>query len=199
MSSGTLTLRPGCVGIDEAGRGPLAGPVVAAAVMLPEGFDLSGLDDSKKLTAARRETLAERIRAEASWAIEIVPPAEIDARNILWATMAGMARAATALRGWELALVDGSTVPRELVGRAECIVKGDATIAEIAAASILAKTARDAIMVELDAVYPGYGFAGHFGYPTPAHKEALTRLGPCAEHRRSFAPVREASISHGRT
>lgn len=188
---------PGCVGIDEAGRGPLAGPVVVAAVMLPPGFDLAGIDDSKKLTARRRAELALRIREETSWAVEVVPAGEIDRRNILRATLDGMARAAFALSDWEQALVDGSILPPELAGRGECVVKGDSKIAEIAAASILAKTFRDGLMVELDTTHPGYGFATHFGYPTAAHREALMRLGPCPEHRRSFAPVREAVFLHG--
>lgn len=192
-----MIARPGCVGIDEAGRGPLAGPVVVAAVMLPHGFDLTGINDSKKLTPAKRECLALRIREEASWAVEVVPSEEIDRRNILRATMDGMARAALALCGWELALVDGSTIPPELRGRCECVIRGDAKIAEIAVASILAKTTRDALMTQMDSVHPGYGFAAHFGYPTPAHREALMQLGPCPEHRRSFAPVREAAFLHG--
>lgn len=185
------------MGIDEAGRGPLAGPVVVAAVMLPEGFDRTGLNDSKKLKPAQREALALRIREGASWAVEVVPPGEIDRLNILGATLLGMTHAAFALRGWERALIDGSTIPPDLRGRAECVVKGDGKIAEIAAASILAKTTRDALMVAMEEVHPGYGFAAHFGYPTPSHLEALARLGPCPEHRRSFAPVREAALRHG--
>lgn len=192
-----ISTRPGCVGIDEAGRGPLAGPVVVAAVMLPQEFDLTGLDDSKKLTARKREVLAERIKSGADWWIEIVPASEIDRLNILRATLTGMAQSAFRVPGWEQALVDGSSLPPELAGRAEAVIGGDAKIAEIAAASILAKTTRDALMVKLDAVHPGYGFSAHFGYPTPAHREALMRLGPCPEHRRSFAPVREALFLHG--
>ena len=192
-----LEAAPGCVGIDEAGRGPLAGPVVVAAVMLPEGFDLTGLNDSKKLRPAQREAMAERIRASASWAVEIVPAAEIDRINILRATLYGMTQAALTLHGWERALVDGSTLPPDLKGRAECVVKGDGKIAEIAAASILAKTTRDALMVAIEELHPGYGFAAHFGYPTPVHLEALARLGPCPEHRRSYAPVRESAFLHG--
>ncbi len=180
------------MGIDEAGRGPLAGPVVVAAVRIPAGVEIAGLDDSKRLTARRREALAPLIRERALWAVEVVPPAEIDAANILRATLGGMARAAFAVEGWSLALVDGSIVPAELKGRGEAVVGGDGLVAEIAAASILAKTVRDAILVRLDAEHPGYGFATHFGYPTPAHLAALRELGPCPAHRRSFAPVREA-------
>lgn len=178
-------------GVDEAGRGPLAGPVFAAAVILPDGHSLV-VADSKRLSPRRREVLSPQIRACAvSWAIAGASAAEIDALGIHRASLLAMARALGALepapaRG----LIDGRFVPS---GRIPCtaIVGGDATVAAISAASILAKVARDAWMCELDRRYPGYGFARHKGYPTAGHRAALAALGPCTEHRRSFAPVRE--------
>lgn len=180
-------------GVDEAGRGPLAGPVVAAAVILPAEHGLDGLTDSKKLTAERRETLAVAIRARAeAWAVARVAPAEIDAVNILNATLRAMQRALAALApAAESALIDGNRCP-ELAVPARAVVGGDLSEPAISAASILAKVARDADMAALDACYPGYGFAGHKGYGTAAHLEALARLGACEIHRRSFAPVRAA-------
>lgn len=184
---------PGIAGVDEAGRGPLAGPVVAAAVILPDGFDLTGLNDSKKLSADQRDRLEERIRAEAVWCIAEASPEEIDRLNILKATLTAMRRA---LEGLSVepsaALIDGNQVP--LGARCPCsaVVKGDGTYAAIAAASILAKTHRDRLMVALGAEYPEYGFEQHFGYPTPAHLLLLRALGPSPIHRRSFAPVAEA-------
>jgi len=181
-------------GIDEAGRGPLAGPVVAAAVILPEGFSaLGALDDSKKLTAMRREALAAVIRAEAMVSIALAEPAEIDRLNILHATLAAMARAAAGLkRSPQLILIDGNQVPPGLPCPARALVGGDSSEPAIAAASIIAKTVRDALMAQADDRFPGYGFAGHKGYPSPVHRAALQALGPCPLHRLSYAPVRAA-------
>lgn len=176
-------------GVDEAGRGPLAGPVYAAAVILPEGFDTRGIDDSKKLSREQREELAERIKAECVWSIATADVEEIDRLNILWATMAAMSRAIRGLTPTpNRADIDGNRLPLGLPCKAVAIIDGDAQFAHIAAASILAKTARDAHMRELDLSYPGYGFASHFGYSTPEHKRALEELGPCEIHRKSFAP-----------
>jgi ribonuclease HII len=169
----------------------LAGPVVAAAVVLPEGFDIEGLDDSKKLDAATRERLADRIILGSSFAIEVCDHLEIDRLNILHASMEAMARAIARVSPQKV-YVDGNRLPKGLTCEAEAVVKGDGKFACIAAASILAKTTRDRLMVGMGARYPGYGFERHFGYPTPEHFEALKRLGPCPIHRRSFAPVREA-------
>lgn len=182
---------PNAAGADEAGRGPLAGPVVAAAVILPEGFDITGLNDSKKLDMATRDLLAERILAGAIYAIEAAEPEEIDRLNILHASEAAMARAILRITPFKV-YVDGHRIPPGLTCEAEAVVKGDGKIACIAAASILAKTTRDRLMVEYGATYPGYGFERHFGYPTPEHLASLRDLGPCAIHRRSFAPVRAA-------
>jgi ribonuclease HII len=184
-----LLATPGVAGADEAGRGPLAGPVVAAAVLLPKGFDLSGIDDSKKLTPAQRAGAAERIRQEAVWAVEVISAAEIDRINILHASLRGMADALRSIRAAS-AVVDGSHIPPGLAIPVEAAAKGDGRYAAVAAAGILAKTTRDALMEELDGHWPAYGFARHFGYPTPAHLRALRAHGPCPEHRRSFAPVR---------
>lgn len=179
-------------GVDEAGRGPLAGPVAVAAVILDPSRPIAGLGDSKALSEARRDALEPLIRAHAlAWHVEWVSAAEIDRLNILRATLEGMARAVKALTpGAERALIDGNRLPPGLPCPAEALVKGDAREPAIMAASILAKVARDRLMRELDALHPGYGFAMHKGYPTPAHLENLRRLGPCSEHRRSFAPVR---------
>jgi ribonuclease HII len=178
-------------GIDEAGRGPLAGPVVAAAVILDPARRIDGLRDSKALSAGRREELAQTIRERAvAFAVAQASVEEIDALNILQATLLAMRRAADALQvAAEYALVDGNRMPRLAIpGRA--IVAGDALEPAISAASILAKTARDAMMRDFDAQHPGYGFARHMGYGTAEHLECLHRLGPCLLHRRSFAPVR---------
>ena len=178
-------------GIDEAGRGPLAGPVVAAAVILDPARPIDGLRDSKQLTAARRELLAELIRAHSvAWAVAEASVEEIDALNILQATLLAMGRAMAGLRvAPDYALIDGNQMPRlPIPGRA--IVSGDALEPAISAASILAKTARDALMRGFDREHPGYGFAQHMGYATPEHLDCLQRLGPCVLHRRSFAPVR---------
>jgi ribonuclease HII len=179
-------------GVDEAGRGPLAGPVAVAAVILDPARPIAGLGDSKALSEARRDALEPLIRERAlAWHVEWVSAAEIDRLNILRATLEGMARAVNALRpGAERALIDGNRLPPGLPCPAEALVKGDAREPAIMAASILAKVARDRWMRELDVLHPGYGFAVHKGYPTPAHLEILRRLGPCVEHRRSFAPVR---------
>ncbi|SHM11678.1 ribonuclease HII [Vreelandella subglaciescola] len=177
-------------GIDEVGRGPLIGSVVAAAVILDPSRPIAGLTDSKKLSARRREALDIEIREHAlSFAVAEASAAEVDALNIYHATHLAMRRAIDALApAAEYLLVDGNRLPgHTLPGQA--VVKGDARHAAIAAASILAKVARDAQMFELDARYPDYGFARHKGYPTQAHMAALERLGPLDEHRRSFAPV----------
>jgi ribonuclease HII len=188
-------------GVDEAGRGPLAGPVAVAAVILDPARPIAGLGDSKALSEARRDALEPLIRERAlAWHVEWVSAAEIDRLNILRATLEGMARAVNALRpGAERALIDGNRLPPGLPCPAEALVKGDAREPAIMAASILAKVARDRWMRELDVLHPGYGFAVHKGYPTPAHLEILRRLGPCVEHRRSFAPVRACleSSPHG--
>ena len=183
-------------GVDEAGRGPLAGPVVVAAVILDSTRSIVGLADSKALSASRREQLAIEIRTRTlAFAICIVEADEIDRLNILGATMAGMSRAVAALSIQPiLALIDGNRVPKDLPCRGQAIVRGDATEAAISAASILAKTERDRIMRELDVIHPGYGFAKHKGYPTAAHVASLQRLGPCSQHRRSFAPVRNCLL-----
>ncbi len=187
-------------GVDEAGRGPLAGPVAVAAVILDPTRPITGLGDSKALSEARRETLEPLIRERAlAWHIELVSAAEIDHLNILRATLEGMARAVRALMpAAEHVLVDGNRLPPGLPCPAEALVKGDAREPAIMAASILAKVARDRLMRELDALHPGYGFAVHKGYPTPLHLENLRRLGPCIEHRRSFAPVRACLESSSR-
>lgn len=182
-------------GVDEAGRGPLAGPVYAAAVVLGEGFDVSGLADSKQLTAARREALAIRIRGEArACAVAFATVEEIDRLNILQATFLAMRRAVEALAvPPEEVWVDGNRAPR-WTHVTRCVVGGDATVPAISAASILAKTARDAVMRELALAHPGYGFERHAGYPVPAHLEALRRLGPSPVHRRTYAPVAQLLI-----
>jgi ribonuclease HII len=180
-------------GVDEAGMSPLAGPVAAAACILPVGARLVGVDDSKALTAAARERLAEVIRTSAiAWAVAYAEPEEIDRLNIYWASILAMRRAVAALAiAPEHLLIDARRI-REIPLPQERIVHGDARSLSIAAASILAKTARDARMDAYDAEYPGYGFSQHKGYPVKAHKQALVRLGACPLHRRSFAPVRVA-------
>lgn len=183
-------------GVDEAGRGPLAGPVVVAAVILDPARAIEGLADSKVLSPARREKLAVEIRAFAlAWSVVEVGVAEIDELNILQASLVGMSRALRALTPPpRLALIDGDKLPRDLPCAGRAIVDGDAIEPAISAASILAKVARDARMCELDTLHPGYGFAVHKGYPTSGHRAALERLGPCPEHRRSFAPVRQYAL-----
>jgi ribonuclease HII len=185
-------------GVDEAGRGPLAGPVVAAAVILDPRRPIEGVRDSKRLSPAQRDRLAACVRANAvAWAIGSATVEEIDALNILHASLLAMRRALQALRPKaEFALIDGNRVPELQIG-ARAVVGGDATEAAISAASILAKTCRDDVMRELDREFPGYGFATHFGYPTPSHLERLIEIGPCPLHRVSFAPVREALLMRG--
>ncbi len=175
-------------GVDEAGRGPLAGPVYAAAVILPFGRDIEGLNDSKKLTERQRGILYDRIRAEAAdFAVAFADEREIDELNILHAAMLAMRRAVAALRlRPELALVDGNRDPCFGGLPAETIVKGDALSASIAAASILAKVERDRFMLQMAELYPEYQFARHKGYPTALHYELLAKYGPCPIHRRSF-------------
>lgn len=179
-------------GIDEAGRGPLAGPVCAAAVILGENHDIHGLADSKALSAERREFLAYEIKQKAiAWAVEFADTQEIEQRNILQATLNAMQRATCRLQpSADLALIDGNRAP-ELAIESRCIVKGDQTVAEISAASILAKVERDRLMQDYDRQYPVYGFSRHKGYGTRAHLEALELHGPCPIHRRDFAPVRK--------
>ncbi len=185
-------------GVDEAGRGPLAGPVAAAAVILHPDRPVAGLADSKKLSEARRELLAKEIRERAlAWSVAWADPAEIDALNILAATLLAMRRAILGL--WILpgaVMVDGNRLPdlrfglRQLQG--EAIVGGDSRVAEISAASIIAKTSRDRMMMELDSLYPCYEFARHKGYGTEVHRARLREFGPCREHRLTFAPVKTA-------
>ena len=181
-------------GVDEAGRGPLAGPVSVAAVILHPDRPLPGLNDSKKLSEARREALYPQIIEHAlAWHIEFVQAEEIDELNILQATMAGMRRAVCALQpAAQLARIDGNRIPTDLPCHAEALVGGDALDPAIMAASILAKVARDRAMVALHDQFPAYGFAVHKGYPTPSHLAALAAHGPCPQHRRSFAPVRKS-------
>lgn len=177
-------------GVDEAGRGPLAGPVVAAAVILDPARPILGLADSKKLSVAQRERLAGEILAKSlACALGRADVAEIDRLNILQASLLAMQRAVAALPIAPVeVLVDGNRCP-QLACRCQAIIKGDATVPVISAASILAKVARDAELIELDYRYPQYAFARHKGYPTAVHLAALRRHGPCPEHRRSFAPV----------
>lgn len=179
-------------GIDEAGRGPLAGPVCAAAVILQAKPRMRGLNDSKQLNEAQRDGLAIKIKARAvTWAVGWASVEEIDQLNIRQANFLAMRRAVEALSVLPtIALVDGNDPP-PLPCPVKTIIGGDALEACISAASILAKTARDALMKEMDALHPGYGFASHKGYGTATHLQALAQLGPCAIHRRSFAPVRE--------
>ncbi len=185
---------PLIAGVDEAGRGPLAGPVVVAAVILDPARPIDGLNDSKKLSAARRETLYPQIVEYAlAYRIEFVGPGEIDELNILQATLAGMRRALCALSpAAQFARIDGNRLPRELPCPAEALVGGDGLDPAIMAASILAKVARDRAMLALHGEYPQYGFDRHKGYPSPNHLAALGMHGPCPHHRRSFAPVARA-------
>ena len=186
-----LIVLPGLVcGVDEAGRDPLAGPVVAAAVILDPAYRIAGLNDSKKLSAVRRAELAVRIRADAlSWAVAEASVEEIDRLNILHATLLAMQRAVAGLAiRPERVLVDGNRCPR-LDIPVEAVVRGDGKIAAIAAASVLAKTVRDAGMRALHEHYPQYGFDRHMGYPTEAHCAALVAHGASPAHRRSFGPV----------
>lgn len=185
---------PGIAGVDEAGRGPLAGPLVVAAVVLDPARPIEGLGDSKQLSEKRREALFEQIHERAAaFRIEFIEPAEIDRLNIYRATLEGMRRAVCGLApAPRLARIDGNAIPPGLLCPAEAWVKGDARDPAIGAASILAKVSRDRMLIELDRRFPGYGFAAHKGYPVKAHFDALQRLGPCPAHRMSFRPVREA-------
>jgi ribonuclease HII len=190
-------------GVDEAGRGPLAGAVVAGAVVLDPENPITGLKDSKKLSPARREFLFEQIQLKAkAWGIGEASPVEIDEINILQATMLAMRRAiedlTTRLGGWpDKALIDGNRCP-ELPIAAEAIIKGDTKEPAISAASILAKVTRDRQMRALHELHPQYGFAQHMGYPTEAHFAALREFGACDQHRRSFSPVRHVLALHSR-
>jgi ribonuclease HII len=179
-------------GVDEAGRGCLAGPVVAAAVVLPPGVRLDGLDDSKKLSAAQREAFYERVHAEAlAVGVGQCDPEEVDRLNVLWAAMEAMRRAVAALALVpDVALVDGNCTPPGLCCAHETIVRGDTRSLSIAAASVVAKVTRDRLMEALDAAWPAYGLATHKGYPTRAHYAALAAHGPSPLHRRSFRLTR---------
>ncbi len=182
-------------GVDEAGVGPLAGPVVAAAVMFREGEFILEVNDSKQLSAARREKLAVRIRETAlAWSVARVEPQEIDRLNIYHAALEAMRRAVIGLgEPPDRVLVDARTIPG-IAAPQEGIIKGDASCHVIGAASILAKTDRDGLMAEMDRKYPGYGFAAHKGYPTKAHREAIRKQGPCPIHRRSFTLLPEQRL-----
>lgn len=183
--------------MDEVGRGPLAGDVVAAVVVAWSGWTLPGLNDSKKLSPARRADLARQIRESGVlWSIGRASPEEIDEHNILQATFLAMRRAVAALpKAPGSLVVDGNRPIPGVVMPQRTVVQGDSKVAVIAAASILAKTQRDGEMAEMDILYPGYGFGFHMGYPVPVHLTALQRLGPCPIHRRSFAPVRDAATA----
>ena len=183
----------GLCGVDEAGRGPLAGPVVAAAVMLDPDQRIEGLRDSKKLSAAARERLADEIRTHAiAWCVAEASVEEIDQLNILQATLLAMQRAVEGLRlRPKLVQVDGNRLPK-LDIPAQAIIKGDSKVAAISAASIVAKVHRDGLLLALHELHPAYGFATHKGYPTPEHLAALRLHGACSAHRLSFAPVRAA-------
>ena len=200
MQQAKLFLTDGLMaGVDEAGRGPLAGPVVASAVVLDPRTPIKGLADSKKLTAKRREALAEEIRQYSlSWSVAWADAAEIDAINILAATMLAMRRAIQGLSVTPSKVqIDGNRLPnlcfhgKLLPG--EAVIGGDDIVPAISAASIIAKTTRDRMMVELDRIYPCYEFARHKGYGTEVHREKLREFGPCRQHRQTFAPVRAAS------
>lgn len=187
-----LIIEPGAIGVDEAGRGPLAGPVAAAAVIAPDGWNPPRLNDSKKLDPAAREELFDAITAFCRVGVALVGPAEIDRVNILQASLLAMRQAIDLLdeRSSERKiLIDGNRAPAGL--ECDTVVKGDGKYVCIAAASIIAKVTRDRLMVTLARQYPEYGFDRHFGYPTPEHVDALRRFGPCPIHRRSFGPVRE--------
>lgn len=186
-------------GVDEVGRGPLVGDVVTAAVILNPAKPIAGLADSKKLTDKKRQLLAIEIKEKAlCYAIGRCSPSEIDELNILQATMLAMSRAVEALSTVpEFVFVDGNRLPK-LAMPAQAVVKGDSLVAEISAASILAKVARDDEMIKLDARYPQYGFAGHKGYPTKAHFAALEQYGAIDEHRKSFKPVQRVLALSGK-
>lgn len=177
-------------GVDEVGRGPLAGPVTAAAVILADGIDLSGLNDSKKLSPKRREILALRIMESCDWAVGHASVEEIEQMNILRASHLAMCRAVSGLRQRPcLALIDGNMLPRDLSVPGQAVVRGDARSLSIAAASVVAKLLRDRIMEDLAQQHPGYGWEVNAGYPTKAHRQALLDLGVTPLHRRGFGPV----------
>lgn len=187
-----LIATPGIVGVDEAGRGPLAGPVVAAAVILNDGFDVRGINDSKQLSVGQRREQFERIIANAHFAIAIVDNETIDRVNILQASLQAMLEATQKLGIVpDGAMVDGNKVPDGMPCKTDAIVKGDGIYANIAAASILAKHTRDELMTEYSVQYPRYGFHLHFGYPTAHHISMLNIYGPCPIHRRTFSTVRD--------
>lgn len=194
MRSGSFLV----AGVDEAGRGPLAGPVTVAAVILPGSYDLDSLDDSKRLSAARRERLVPMIEAQAiAYTVVFVDIEEIDRVNILQATLNGMQRAVESLDpAPQRAMIDGNRAP-PLSCEVETVIGGDRLIASISAASILAKVYRDRLMLSMHEKYPDYGFDRHKGYPTAHHLACLKTLGPCPIHRRSFAPVRKAIAKLG--
>ena len=183
-------------GTDEAGRGPLAGNVVAAAVILSPDRSILGLDDSKKLSEKKRQLLAVEIKEKAlSWSVVSVSPQQIDEMNILQASLFAMKKAAENLHvSPDHIFVDGNKTLVDCLYANTAIIKGDSRVAEISAASILAKVERDAQMLALHTLYPEYGFDKHKGYPTKVHREILSTIGPCPEHRRSYAPVREAIL-----
>lgn len=188
----SLKFRQNWLGVDEAGRGPLAGPVVAAAVWLPEGMDLSGIADSKTLSPSQREWAAEKIKASAIYEIVKVSPEEIDRTNILKATLTAMKLAVDSIQtSYKGVLVDGNHTIAGVSCLVETVVKGDSIYAQIAAAGILAKTTRDELMRHLAKQFPQYGFDRHFGYATPEHLDALQKYGPCPIHRKSFSPCKE--------
>lgn len=193
--SNTVSTDQRVAGVDEAGRGPLAGPVVAAAVILDPASPIAGLADSKTLSASRREYLAGLISERSlAWSVAWCERDEIDILNILGATMLAMSRAVMGLACRpQSVLIDGNRCP-QLLMPSEAVVGGDRRVACIAAASILAKVARDARMQRMHALYPAYGFDRHKGYPTAHHLQMLRFHGPCAQHRRSFAPVRKAAL-----
>lgn len=180
-------------GVDEVGRGPLAGPVVAAAVILDPENPVEGLMDSKKITEKKRVILAEEIKRKAlAWSISRVDVDEIDRINILQASLLAMTIAVSELdQQPDYVMIDGNRIPKEIMIRAEAVVKGDDRVACISAASIIAKVARDNEMIEMDDVYPGYGLAKHKGYPTKVHIEALYKLGVTKIHRKTFGPVKK--------
>ena len=178
-------------GIDEAGRGPLAGPVVSAAVILPDAFSVPGITDSKKLSPKKRDTLHKEIISRSIWAVGMADAGEIDDLNILRAALLSMARAVDNLdKRPDYLLIDGKfEIPHDLPQKP--VVKGDSLSISIAAASIIAKVFRDRIMEKYDSKFPGYGFSKHKGYPTKAHKQAIAKLGPCPIHRQTFKGVKE--------
>ncbi|MCH8275154.1 MAG: ribonuclease HII [Armatimonadetes bacterium] len=186
-----LENRDGWIGVDEAGRGPLAGPVVAAAVWMPPDFEPDGITDSKRMTPRAREEAAVRIKEGCRWGIGVVEVEEIDRLNILQATLLAMRLAVGEVRKpYDGVLVDGNRPPPGLGAPVECVIRGDGRFAQIAAASILAKTHRDSIMRTLAKEFPDYGFEHNFGYATRGHISAIFTFGPSAIHRKTFNPVR---------